>query len=257
MGSVLCSEHFKSQLLRRVISKNVLRRNSVSTIFHILNPPPQLTLRRPATKMLLKVSVGFALLTCLNSQGWEKPILGGLQPGHPDSSTVNFAKKKLNESFNNSHQPAPLSVKVIGATSQIVAGVRYGIHFLVERKKTLEICQVFVVLPAWPPKYGNITLDGPITCGIPVEIVAQIESKGNAMSDSAMYMKSIKDPQLVKIFLYLIAEDLILYETNCKKTAKNLSKCKAKPNKPVMRCSGVIVWYGIKFEVHGVTCGNV
>ncbi|GFO17300.1 hypothetical protein PoB_004380500, partial [Plakobranchus ocellatus] len=147
-----------------------------------------------STKMFLQVSVCFALLTSLASYSWGTQIFGAWKPSHPESNIVNFAASLLKKTFADRHEPPPRNMKVIGSKSQVVAGVRYGIYFLVTTAdKKLELCEVFVVSIA---KDQSLEKSGPIECGVPNGVVAQMERKGNARRN--IYLKSINKPKLIK-----------------------------------------------------------
>ncbi|GFO33658.1 type 2 cystatin [Plakobranchus ocellatus] len=244
----------------RVLNEANKRRSLVrtkKTLSHLSGPRDEKrktgTFER--TKMFLRESVCFALLTCLASPGWGEEIVGGLVAVHPPPSVVKFAVKHLKEFFKKREEPAPSSVEVIGATGQVVAGEMYGIHFLVNTTEKLELCHVFVWSRPWLSKLSLIARS--IKCGVPPATKAKLERKGNMMSNNIMFVKSIEEPKLIKTFDNLVTEDLILYETNCIKPPHNISKCKANPNKPVLECFGYLFWSRVKFQVRRVTCSNV
>ncbi|GFO17293.1 type 2 cystatin [Plakobranchus ocellatus] len=187
-------------------------------------------------KMYLQISVCLALLAGLSSvHSQDEKRVGGKTPSSADPDIIDFAVGKLDALYKATNNPLfPNSVEVIGSTTQVVAGIKHDIYFLVKTAdKKLEICEVSVWVRSWLGKDEVTQLAQPIKCGVPDDVVAELERKANEKSNNFMYAKSIKKPNLVKGDDNIMIRNLILYKTNCSRYEQDLTSCEGNIMRPV------------------------
>ncbi|GFO17294.1 type 2 cystatin [Plakobranchus ocellatus] len=191
----------------------------------------------PCHRYSFPLQPGYSLLAGLSSVhclGARR--VGGKIPSSPDPDIMDFAKGKLEALYEATYDPLlPGSVEVIGSTTQVVAGIKHDIYFLVTLEDDkLEICEVDVWVRSWLEEDEATQLGQPIKCGVPDEVVAELEREANDRSNNLLYAKSIEKPTLTKEGENIMIRNLVLYETECNRYAQDLSSCKGNPNKPAL-----------------------
>ncbi|KAK3771734.1 hypothetical protein RRG08_035789 [Elysia crispata] len=204
--------------------------------------------------MLRQLFTCLAVLALTYAAGGQQTadVIPGAPISTDDVEYLDFAVKKVRSYFKDTKDDIPDSIKLIGATTQVVAGIRYEYYFLVASPNgRYDLCQVSVWVRPWLSKDYITQLDDPIKCGLPESVVESLEKIFNDRSNSLTYAKISGQVNITMQGAYIKVENVPLTKTTCTKDDFNNGQlCDFPDNaKPEYHCSAKLVWSNNGFSI--------